>query len=99
MVAHSGNRKEFTSNGESEKGKTNSKIRGKGVRCYHCKKIGHVKKNCPHRKSTDNEDDHVGNVNTIIEDLLTFSKDKIAYSQDWIIDSSFALHMLQQKIF
>ena len=46
--------------------------------------IGHVKKNCLHHKSKDNEDDHVCNVITITDyrDLLTIFKDKIVYSHN-----------------
>ena len=42
-----------------------------------------MKKDCLHYKSKDNEDDHVGNVNTIIAygDLLTIFEGKITYSQ------------------
>ena len=95
FVAHGGNRKGYAFDGRSEKGKMGSKFRGKGIQCYHCEEIGHVKKNCSHRKSKVNEVDHLGNVNTVIDygDLLTVSKGKIAYSQDWILDSSSTLHI------
>ena len=85
--------------GESKKGKTNSKIRGNGVQCYHYKKIGCVKKNYLHCKSKDNEDDHVGNVNIIIdyEDLFIVFEGKISYSQDWTLDYSPTLHVCSKK--
>ena len=58
-----------------------------------------MKKNYSHCKSKGNGDNHLGNMNMIIDygDLLTVSKGKIAYSQDWILDSSSTLHVYFKK--
>lgn len=44
----------------SEKGMSKFKVREQGVRCYGCRELGHIKRNCPNQKRKDDADDSSG---------------------------------------
>ena len=79
-----------------------------GLRCYHCKEIGHVKKNCPHRRNGENSRATIVQNNSVgIQDnsdegesseVLTVSACR---SEDsWVIDTGAAYHMtFSRKLF
>ena len=81
-------------------GKSRSKSKGK-MTCWHCHKEGHLRRNCPERKTSQNSFLNNDSVNVTdgfeMGEVLTVSK---SYSnEEWIMDSACTYHMTPRKDF
>ena len=86
-----------------KKVKSRSKSKSKGPRCFHCKEQGHIRKDCPQRKTgkENKESDGKATVNVVQEssdegeyegsDVLTVATSSL--TDTWIMDSGVSYHM------
>ncbi|KAI4340978.1 hypothetical protein MLD38_025761 [Melastoma candidum] len=90
-----------------KKGKSRSKSKSKGPRCYHCKEPGHLRRDCPLRKTgkESKESDGKAIANVVREssdegeyegsDVLTIATSSL--TDTWIMDSGASYHMTFNK--
>ena len=89
------------------RGRSNkSKSKSKDVECYYCHKKGHIKRNCPKKKSNmdsksrdeDNGDDRVTSVD---EDFFSLregdSEDLVSDENTWLVDSGATAHVARSR--
>ncbi|KAJ1427864.1 Zinc finger, CCHC-type [Sesbania bispinosa] len=99
------NRGRSMERGNSSKGHTrsNSLLKSKKVRCYECKEVGHIKKNCPQLKNDRNSNTSVAVVRSsaVVSgessdegdggDVLTVST--TSFVDTWVMDTCASYHM------
>lgn len=80
------------------------KLSSSSVKCFFCKKGGHIKTDCMKYKSwlqkRTNEDNKAEKVNVVNEDmemLFTVTEQKRSISNNWIIDSGASCHVTNNK--
>ena len=88
--------------------KSRSKSKSRRPRCYHCKEIGHIRRDCPHRRNSKEKKESYGKVSASIvqesfdecelegSDVFTVS---ISSCLDtWVMDNGASYHMTQQTL-
>ena len=81
---------------DAGKGRSRSKSKSKKVKCYFCKKEGHMKKNCEKRKAWLRNQNSSADTASVAsdsgQDVLTVTTDSDSHG-DWILDSGCSYHM------
>ncbi len=72
--------------------------KSRGPKCFHCKKFGHIQRNCPDRTKTERRGAETRSRSRFKKDeiLVTTLKAKV-HTHDWIVDSGGTSHICNSK--
>lgn len=79
-------------------------VRSKEIRCYYCKKLGHIKRNCSAFKQRQNSQTAVPQGANVADDegedaIMVTHALKAGHTMNWIVDSGATCHMCANQEF